>query len=144
MQTIRLEKKKHQKPQTVVLVTNQFQCERIIKAGKRVADLTMTDLFVISVSDPQYPQNPQALEHLFQVSQLNGAMMTVFYSDDPQKTIKHYLKENRVENAITGLPRKNNSLLYAFWQKFTSIRFFTVTQDGELQEVVDRKEHITA
>ena len=35
---------------TVVCVTDQFQCERIIRAGRSIANLSDTSLLVVSVS----------------------------------------------------------------------------------------------
>lgn len=43
---------------TVVCVTNQFQCDRIIKAGRVMADLSNTALNVISVANPGMDQDP--------------------------------------------------------------------------------------
>jgi len=48
---------------TLVCVTNQFECQRIIKAGKVIADLTGTVPMVLSVTSPEYGQNPQALQY---------------------------------------------------------------------------------
>lgn len=57
---------------TVVCVTNQFQCDRIIKAGRVMADLSNTALNVISVANPGRDQDPAALQHLFDVTKENG------------------------------------------------------------------------
>ena len=46
---------------TAVLVTNQFQCERLIQAGRSVADISKTDLIVLNVQSNEYPANPQAI-----------------------------------------------------------------------------------
>lgn len=50
--------------QTLVLVTDQFQCERIIKAGRAIAGITHTQLRVFHIcaegrtSDPRCPAVP--------------------------------------------------------------------------------------
>ena len=49
---------------TAVLVTNQFQCERLIQAGRSVADISKTDLIVLNVQSNEYPANPQAIQYL--------------------------------------------------------------------------------
>ena len=53
---------------TVVLVTDQFECERIIKAARMIADLSQTALTVLSVMKTGAQTNPAALEHLFGVA----------------------------------------------------------------------------
>ena len=71
---------------TVACVTDQFQCERIIRAGRSIANLTDTSLLVINVSPiDSTAQSGEAIEHLFRISQQNDAEMSVFYSE---KTLK--------------------------------------------------------
>lgn len=132
---IAMEDKSPEQRLTIVCVTDQFQCERIIKAGRVMADLTNTKLSVINVTRHDYKQNPESLEHLFGVSKQNGGMMSVLYSEDPVKTIINYIKQNKALNVLTGLPENQDSILYTIWDKFTHVTFFTVTHDGELKEV---------
>ena len=47
---------------TLVLVTDQFACERIIKAARVIADLSKTNLLVLSVMRDGVCTNPAALE----------------------------------------------------------------------------------
>ena len=126
---------------TVVLVTDQFACERIIKAARVIADLTKTELQVLSVMRTGADVNPQALEHLFGVAKEYGARMTVEFSDNPQSAIVHFIRENRVTNAITGIPHDEQSILVRMWKTLQNIRFFTVSQQGELHEVLEREYH---
>ena len=125
-------------PKTVVLVTNQFQCERIIKAGKVLSDLSKTELCVLSVQSNEYPQNPEAINHLFDVSTKSGAIMNVMYSENVAKTIIQYIKENKPQNIISGMPRTENSVLNKLWARFIAVKFFTVDEDGSIKEVTDR------
>lgn len=129
------------KSRTVVLVTNQFQCERLIRSGRAVADITLTDLAILNVQSNEYPPNPEAIQYLFNVSSQNGAVMNLMYSDNPYKTIIKYLKNNKTTNVITGMPSSPGSILHKIWGKFTHIKFFTVDHDGNLEEVVDKRLH---
>lgn len=126
------------KERTAVLVTNQFQCERLIKAGRVVADITRTDLLVLNVQGNEYPPNPQAMQHLFNISSQNNALMNVIYSDNPYKTIVRYIKNNKTINVITGKPSAENSIAHEIWRKFNHIKFFTVAEDGSLEEVINK------
>lgn len=122
-------------PKTIVLVTNQFQCERIIHCGKALADATRTELIVFSVQSSRFPQNPLALEHLYNVSKQNGAVMSISYGDDAMKQIVGFIKHNNTRHVFTGMPEGKNSILYKIWAKFTHVRFFTVDAQGNTAEV---------
>ena len=126
---------------TLTLVTDQFACERIIKSARLIADLSKTDLIVLSVKRTGAETNPAALEHLFSVAKEYGARMTVEFSDNPQSTIVHLIHSNRVINAVTGIPNSENSILVRLWENLQNVTFFTVTERGELHEVIDRRYH---
>ena len=100
---------------TAVLVTNQFQCERLIQAGKSVADISKTDLIVLNVQSNEYPANPEAIQYLFNISNQNGAMMNVIYAEDTFKTIVNYIRDNKTNYVVTGMPQTKNSVLHKIW-----------------------------
>ncbi|MFV0496718.1 MAG: hypothetical protein ACK5L0_00910 [Candidatus Fimivivens sp.] len=120
---------------TVVCVTDQRQCDRIIRAGQTLANLSGTDLAVINVVRPQAVQDPESMEYLFSVSKENGAEMALLYADDVAKAIIHYIKDNKVSYLMTGIPQKGNSVTARIWRKFTHVTFFVVEKDGKLREV---------
>lgn len=126
-----------EKPKTVVCVTDQFNCDRIIKSARVVCDITASDLSVINVSSPSRYQDPTSIEYLFKVSAHYGGTMTVIYNDNPAKAVIQYIKKNKVANVITGMPEGQNSVLHKIWSKFTHINFFTVDSSGELCEVAN-------
>ena len=123
---------------TAVLVTNQFQCERLIQAGKSVADISKTDLIVLNVQSNEYPANPEAIQYLFNISNQNGAMMNVIYEEDTFKTIVNYIRDNKTNYVVTGMPQTKNSVLHKIWRKFSHVIFFTVDENGNLHEVTDK------
>lgn len=130
--------KKYMLPSTLVLVTDQFACERIIKSARVVADLNNTELLVLSVMQARATANPAALEHLFGVAKEYGATMTVAFSDDPYQAIVEAIAQYRVINAVTGVPNGADSMLVKLWKTQKNTNFFTVTHEGELCEVLDR------
>ncbi len=123
---------------TAVLVTNQFECERLIRAGRAVADISRTELCIINVENNDYPTNPDAIQYLFNVSAENGAVMHLMYSDNTFKTICKYFKENKTSAVVTGMPSSPGSILYKMWEKFPCINFFTVNRDGKVESVSAR------
>ena len=123
---------------TAVLVTDQRQCERLIKAGRRLADISKTDLIVLNVQSNEYPANPDAIQYLFNISSENGALMNVIYAKDTFKTIVNYIRENRTSFVVTGMPQQKDSILHRIWQKFDSVTFFTVDENEKLTEITDK------
>ena len=117
---------------TVVCVTDQRRCERLIKAGRVIANLSKTELTVISVVDQKHhTADPEALEFLFHVSKQHNAVMSILYSSDPLRCIADFIAENQAVNVVTGMREGSHSILPKLWQKFNDTCFFTVTQDGE-------------
>ncbi len=123
---------------TAVLVTNQFQCERLIQAGRSVADISKTELIVLNVQSNEYPANPDAIQYLFNISSQNEATMNVMYAEDIFKTIVQYLKDNKTAYVVTGMPQTQDSVLHRIWNKFSHVTFFVVDEKGTLHEVTDK------
>ena len=120
---------------TLVCVTDQRDCDRIIQAGKQLAQLTDSDLNVLSVALPDRPQDPQSIEYLFSVSKDNDAEMTILFANDVAKAIIHYVKSNKISYLLTGVPAQGDSITAKIWSKFTHVTFFVVEPDGSLREV---------
>lgn len=118
---------------TVVCVTDQRNCDRIIRAGRVLADFTDTELAVINCASPSQQQDPGSIEYLFEVSRSNGAEMSVFYQQDSARAIIRYIKEHKVANVLTGLPGDENSVLYRLWERFSHVQFYVVDAGGRLQ-----------
>ena len=62
------------------LGSTAVQCERLIQAGRSVADISKTDLIVLNVQSNEYPANPDAIQYLFNIASQNSAMMNVMYA----------------------------------------------------------------
>ncbi|HWP51959.1 MAG TPA: hypothetical protein VN626_09730, partial [Clostridia bacterium] len=120
---------------TVVCVTDQRQCDRIIRAGRTLANLSGTELSVINVVRTEAAQDPESMEYLFSISKENGAEMALLYANDVAKAIIHYVKDNKVSYLLTGIPQEGDSVTTRIWNKFTHVTFFVVEKDGRLCEV---------
>ena len=121
--------------QTIVCVTDQRECDRIIVAGKILADRLGTDLVVLNVTNPNLAQTPDSIEYLFSVAKQKSAQMVILYATDVSKSIIRYIKENKVMNVLTGVPQEGDSVISRVWGKFTHIRFFVIEQDGSIRKV---------
>ncbi|MEA5010557.1 MAG: hypothetical protein VB100_02410 [Angelakisella sp.] len=130
-------------PVTVVLVTDQFRCERLITEGRKIADRCGTTLNVINVAVSSAERNPQAIEYLYQVSKDNDATMMIHYSHDPVKYISQMFRDSTPANVVTGMPQANNSMLHRLWMRFEQVSFFVVEENGEAAPVT-LKDKVTA
>ncbi len=128
---------------TMVLVTDQMSCERLIRQGRALADRTGTRLEVINVAAAGVERNHQALEYLYQVSKDNRAIMTVHYSEDAPRFITKLVRGEMPAYVVTGLPQQGGSLLHKLWTRFEMISFYTVDLDGRL-DAVTLKDRVTA
>jgi len=122
-------------PLTIVLVTDQFQCQRLIVAGRELSYRTGTPLEVLNIANPKVPQNPEAVEFLFQISKENSATMMVHYSDEPTKFLAGIIKERMPAHVVSGMPHSSDSVLHKLWTRFRLISFFTVDEGGTLAPV---------
>lgn len=124
--------KKAAVPTTVVCVTDQFSCERLIHVGSRIARLAETPLVVVSSGQLSPSLNHEALDHLFSVSKSYGADMNVFYSESPFETLLSFLQGSGAQHVVTGMPQEKNSILNLLWERFPHINFYTVDADSAL------------
>ena len=122
-------------PLTIVLVTDQFLCKRLIVAGRSLAEKTGTELQILSIANPNVAQNPEAIEYLYQISRENNGAMMVHYSDTPEKEISRILKELKPGYVVTGVPQQENSLLQHLWTRFDYVSFYTVDHEDKLNVV---------
>ena len=81
MVTTRKPQKLH--PTVLVLVTDQLSCDRLILAGRALADEHQCVLEVQNIARFGNVPNPAAIEHLYRTSLNAGARMTVHY---PRRT----------------------------------------------------------
>lgn len=86
-------------------VTSQFDCDRIIKAAKQIADDCECELRVLSVVTPtqNYANISDKIEYLYLVSKQVGADMTILFNTDAAKATAEFAKENNAERIVTGM-----------------------------------------
>ena len=95
----------------LVCVTSQPDCERLIRAGKKIADGEGVPLQVVSVQrmGEGFQPNSDTLERLHQQAKAVNAEMTIYFNDSPAITAAvHAVKEGAV-NIVMGFPRENSA-----------------------------------
>lgn len=120
---------------TVVFVTNQCSCDRIIYAARIVSEETKTELNIIEVLDSEYELNPQAIDYLYAQAKQAGATMRIVFADDKLAVLRDTIAQYDCTNVVTGMPSSNKSVLYDLWKEFPEKCFHAVDQSGELVDV---------
>lgn len=97
-------RRRNQKQAALVCVTNQYSCERLIHAGKGLADAQALELKVLCVQPRKYATNSyiNEIEYLFAASRKAGAEMVVYYRDDPVRAAVMYIRSNRIAHIVLG------------------------------------------
>lgn len=121
----------------MALVTDQRRCERLITAGRLLAERDGCQLEVVNVSCGGVTGDPDAIEYLFRASREQNASMTVHYSRSagPERFLLRLIQRQRPAAVVTGLPGEGSALLPKLWARFSEVDFYMVDEDGEPREV---------
>lgn len=95
----------------LVCVTSQPDCERLIRAGQKIAEEQHAPLQVVSIQRAEecFQPNSEVLEHLHQQAKAVNAEMTIYFNDSPAITAAvHAVKESAV-NIVMGFPKENSA-----------------------------------
>ncbi|MFT9496581.1 hypothetical protein [Anaerosolibacter sp.] len=121
----------------LVCVTNQKRCERLIKAGYLLAKALDSKLKVLSVQSSSQAKNLQdtPLEYLFNVCKSLGAEMQVYWGENVNAVAMNYIRSNRVEQLVFGVPSKMNqgNFVYDVHQSFPNIPISIVDELNEVK-----------
>lgn len=123
---------------TIVCVTDQINCERIIKKGKEIADKTHTNLYVINI-DTGHTRNLEAIEHLFRVTKDNGGVMNIFYNKQVLDTIINCIGEYNAINVVSGIPQTVDSILNQLWESMPQIDYYMIGLKGDITLISTKK-----
>ncbi len=98
----------------MVCVTQQRNCDRLIKYGKEYLAEEEGELYIIHIARKEFKflgnsQEGEALEYLYQKSLEYGANLTVVRSDDVTETMLDLTKKNNIHTIIMGESREKVS-----------------------------------
>lgn len=100
-------------PTVLVCVTVQKECERLILAGKRLADNGNIALQVLHVMQPDAsplgnPDAQEALNALYALSRKAGAEMTLLYNADVRAAIVDFAHQVNAVCVVVGSDKQGN------------------------------------
>ncbi|MCC5909961.1 MAG: universal stress protein UspA [Clostridiaceae bacterium] len=110
---------------TMVCVTQQKTCEKLIKEGVEVQRKQGGDIYVVHVAPIGWnilgnSQEGEALDYLFDISKNVGAYMTVLRSSEVVKTIIDFCQEHNIKTIVLGESReasKDNNVIIKLGKK---------------------------
>jgi len=120
---------------TIVFVTNQFCCDRIIRAASVAAQKTKTELNIVQILDSEYDLDPKAIDYLFMMAKSVNATMRLVSAQDKLDLMHKVIASPDVSNIVTGMPSSHQSVLYDLWKQYPHKAFHVVTLEGELVDV---------
>lgn len=96
---------KNERSSVLACVTGQYNCDRIIKTAKQIADDCNCELRVLSVlkQTSDYSKVADQIEYLYLVSKSVGADMTVLFENDAPKAAAEFVENNNAMRIVTGM-----------------------------------------
>ncbi len=126
---------KSDKPSVLACVTGQFDCDRIIKTAKEIADDCGGELRVLSVLKPtnDYSNISEQIEYLYIVAKKSGADMTVLFDSNAAKAAARFAQENNVQRIVTGMHGgKRGSFIIDFNRLRPATPISMISKDGRV------------
>ncbi len=95
----------------LVCVTAQPECERLIRAGKELADKMGRSLEVLSVqpTDVDPAARAKDLECLYTLSKSADASVMIYYNDEPAIVTAAHIRRHKISHVVTGMPDSFNT-----------------------------------
>lgn len=97
---------------TMVCVTVQKNCERLIREGAALAGDTHLHVVHVARSGEALlgaGNDSEALEYLYRISREYSASMDVLRADDVMQTIVKFAKDNKIECIVMGSAGKQSN-----------------------------------
>lgn len=124
----------------LVCVTAQESSERLVKAGKAIADRNKAKLEVVSVlpmMNNDNRVNPQVLEKLYRLSQSQGGATALYFSDDPTLTVSAHIAKRKPLTIAVGFPgEKSNDFVHTIHLLFPEIPISMVSSDEKIYNIL--------
>ena len=134
-------------PRVLVCVTDQYSCERLIKAGKQLSDSMGLPLQVLSVqpASSSVQERGKALDYLYRLAARYDASMTIYYHDDSALMTAGHIKKYRVRQVVTGMPGQVGSgFVEVLHTLCPEVPITLISQNGEQFHITPAPEEAAA
>ncbi len=117
----------------LVCVTGQRDCDRLIRAGKKIADELSASLHVLCVQPASagFDTDCEELEYLRQTARDADAEMSVYFNDDAPLMAAGVAKEKKAAHIVTGMAESSgNGFIEILHRLLPHIPISMVSKDG--------------
>jgi len=126
------------KATTLVCVTGQRDCDRLIRAGKKIAEESSTPLQVLCVQPTSagFETSCEELEYLRQTARDAKAEMTVYFNDDAALLAVGFVKQIGATHLVTGMAEAPvNGFIETIHKLLPKIPISMVAKDGMIYNI---------
>ena len=122
-----------------VCVTGQMGCDKLIRAGRELADRLGGSLVVMSALPKLYDaETARVLEYLYSCSAGADAKMLVMYTDHPMDALIEGFKKQGVGHVLLGAPRDHSSQMGArLMCGYPKVKYYALDPAGRACPVQD-------
>ena len=124
---------------TLVCVTGQRDCDRLIRAGKKIAEDCDTTLQVLCVQPTSsgFETSCEELEYLRQTARDAKAEMTVYFNDDAALIAVGFTKQIGATHIVTGMAEASvNGFIEIIHKLLPKIPISMVAKDGTIYNIL--------
>jgi Osmosensitive K+ channel histidine kinase len=122
----------------LVCVTGQHDCDRLIRAGRKIADEHHASLQVLSVQPVSagFETSCEELEYLRQTARDAKAEMTVYFNSDPALVAVSFVKKIRATHLVTGMAEAPvNGFIEIIHKLLPKMPISMVAKDGTVYNI---------
>ena len=130
------------KASVLVCVTGQRDCDRLIRAGKKIADSRSIPLQILCVQPTSagFDADGEELEYLRQTAKNAGAEMSVYFHDDAPLMAAGFAKNIRAGHIVTGMAEAPvNGFVEILHKLLPKIPISMVAKDGTVYNICPAK-----
>ena len=122
------------KSSVLVCVTGQYDCDRLIESGFKLAAEQDCDLHVLCVHKPDgIPSSlSDEIEYLYRTAKRLGADMTVAFNDKAPQCAADFASRINAKHLITGIPdSRPNGFVLTLHERLPRLQITMVTKEDE-------------
>ncbi|MGI6184805.1 MAG: hypothetical protein ACOYIH_11965 [Candidatus Fimadaptatus sp.] len=120
-----------------VCVTGQRDCDKLIHAGRELADELGGELVVMSALPRLYDgETARVLEYLYSCSTQSGAQMLVMYTNEPMEALRQGFEQQHIGHVLLGAPGRRSSQMGArLMGGYPQARYYSLDSAGRAMEL---------
>lgn len=120
-----------------VCVTGQRDCDKLIHAGRELADELGGELVVMSALPKLYDsETARELEYLYTCSTQVGAQMLVMYTSDPMEALRNGFAKQDIGHVVLGAPGKHSTQMGArLMGGYPQAKYYSLDAAGRAMEM---------